>query len=91
MTTIRLTSTSVYAYGHTDRDVCIAVSAMVQTAGSILDELGLAARIECDEARGLYIAEASDYSPVVHAIFRALSTQLRELSDDHPNRIELVA
>lgn len=87
MTIVRISPTRIIAEGHTDRELCIAISAMVQTAGAILDQLGFAHETVLDAKLGLYSVAWERDGRRARAVRNALGRQLVELAEDHPGRL----
>lgn len=105
MTTVLIGARSLVASGHTERDLCIAISAMVQTAGAVLDKLGVNVFVELDSVQGLYKLEllaprereGLSYGPSPHeqerlwcTIVGAVGDQLTELAEDHPDELRVM-
>jgi hypothetical protein len=100
MTVVRISPTSIVAEGHTDREVCIAISAMLQTAGAILDKMGVACAVHLNPAAGTYDLRMEPISYVRGrsvkedigiwcGVSDAIKEQLTELAADHPGRLIL--
>ncbi len=92
MTTVRICPTSITAQGHTDRELCIAISAIVQTAYCVLAAYAdyphplTTSQLSPDDG---YFHVVLPATRIGTAVRHAVTVMFKELAEDYPHRLSL--
>ena len=75
--------------GHTLPDVCSAVSSITTTIANCFHELCNEDEYEYELKSGCFIIKVLKETPITNKLYDILVTELKDLSDDFPDNVEV--